>query len=318
MTQLIEREQCPFCAGAPGAVLYSIPYADAALHSYLEGFYNDGEGVEHALLDGGSYTVVECSKCEGLYQHEIPDDGLMIRLYDHWINPEAALRRRISNPLDYYASHNAEIMQLLAMLDKPPGQVRVLDFGAGWSEWALAAKGLGCQVEVAELARSRIAHAQSNGLKVVAYEEIESADYDLINAEQVLEHVAEPLVIMRHLLSGLAPHGILKVNVPDAPNMKQRLARADWSAPKGSRWSLNPLAPLEHINLFVPKTGSVMARLSGATVRKVPLALQLQCATYWRGGSRIFRNLAMPLYRNLFDRRNYFIFERTHDGAAAQ
>lgn len=307
---MIARETCPFCEGSAARSLYAIAYDAPAMQAYLEGFYASGEGVDHAVLDGCSYEVMECPDCAGIYQRHVPGEALMLELYDRWIDPAAPLKRKAGNPLSYYAATSGEIMQLLSLFGRPPGQLKVLDFGSGWNEWALAARGLGCEVTICELSATRIAHARAHGLPVIDYADIPGAAFDLINTEQVLEHVPDPLAIMRHLLSGLADGGMLKVSVPDCDNFKQRLARADWTAPKGAKLSLNPLAPLEHLNLFRPETLARMARLTGATMRKVPLFTQLRNATHWHGASRIARNLVMPFYRNFANRKNYFLFSR--------
>ena len=310
MTAMVPRHSCPFCEGTSAQKLYEIAYDAPEMRAYLESFYATGKGVDHSVLDGCSYAVMECPDCSGLYQHQVPGDALMLKLYDEWIDPEAPLKRKASNPLSYYASASAEIMQLLSMFGRPPGQVKVLDFGSGWNEWALAAQGLGCDVTVCELSETRIAHARAHGLPVIDYADIPGAGFDLVNTEQVLEHVPDPLVIMRHLLTGLADGGMLKVSVPDCDNFKERLKHADWTAPKGSKMSLNPLAPLEHLNLFRPETLEKMAKLSGAKTRKVPVTTQLRNSTHWHGASRIARNLVMPFYRNLAGRKNYALLTR--------
>ncbi|MCB2067836.1 MAG: class I SAM-dependent methyltransferase [Erythrobacter sp.] len=307
---MIPRDKCPFCEGTSARQLYEIAYDAPEMRAYLESFYASGEGVDHAVLAGCSYQVMECPACAGLYQHHVPGDALMLELYDKWIDPAAPLKRKAGNPLSYYASASAEIMQLLSLLGKPPGQVKVLDFGSGWNEWALAARGLGCEVTVCELSETRLAHARAHGLPVIDYAAIAGAGFDLINTEQVLEHVPDPLVIVRHLLGGLAQGGMLKISVPDCDDFKQRLKRADWTAPKGSKHSLNPLAPLEHLNLFRPETLATMARLAGARTRKVPVATQLRNATHWHGASRIARNLVMPFWRNFANRKNYTLLSR--------
>lgn len=307
---MIPRKACPFCEGTTSHRLYAIAYDAPEMRAYLEGFYASGRGVDHGVLDGCSYEVMECPDCSGIYQYQVPGDALMLKLYDEWIDPEAPLKRKANNPLSYYASASAEIMQLLTLIGKRPGQVKVLDFGSGWNEWALAAKGLGCEVTICELSETRIAHARANGLPVTSYASIPDAGFDLINTEQVLEHVPDPLVIMRHLLGGLATSGMLKVSVPDCDNFKHRLRRADWTAPKGSKMSLNPLAPLEHLNLFRPETLAKMAALSGAKTRRVPVTTQLRNTTHWHGTSRIVRNLVMPFYRNLAGKKNYALLQR--------
>lgn len=75
---------------------------------------------------------------------------------------------------------------------------------------------------------------------------------------------------MRYLKQGLRPKGLLKISVPTAHNIKRRLARMDWKAPKGTRLSLNLVAPPEHINFFRRKSLLLMAEAAGMEEVTIP------------------------------------------------
>jgi SAM-dependent methyltransferase len=94
-------------------------------------------------------------------------------------------------------------------------------------------------------------------------DEIPARRFDLINAEQVFEHLPEPLDTLRHLSRGLKPGGLLRIGVPNGTGLKQSLAAWDWTAPKGSARSLNAVAPLEHLNCFTRTSLLVLAETAG-------------------------------------------------------
>jgi SAM-dependent methyltransferase len=112
------------------------------------------------------------------------------------------------------------------------------------------AQAFGCQAYGTELSRVRLQAATMYGISVIAGDEIGNAFFDFVNAEQVIEHLAEPVATLKSLAASLAPDGLLKISVPDGTRIPELLRRPDWGAPKGSPDSLNAIAPLEHVNCF--------------------------------------------------------------------
>lgn len=293
-SHFFHRAHCPACGSGDRRELYSASYAEPPLSRFLERFYRPQGGFEPQYLEGARYRVAECGECALLYQVDIPDDFLKERLYDHWIDPEGARREhdRIRG-VDFYHRLAREVELAVRYFGRRPAELSFFDFGMGWGEWCFMARSFGCQVAGAELSPARLAFARANGIRLVTWDEIPAQRFDLINTEQVFEHVDAPLATLRHLVQGLAPDGLLKLSVPDAADVKRRLARADWSAPPGSRDDLNALAPLEHINCFAGESLERMAARAGLEpVRTLARAV--------RQGSKLdltARDLVRPAYR---------------------
>src|SRR5439155_15817049 len=108
-----------------------------------------------------------------------------------------------------------------------------------------------------ELDPRAAAHARAYGVKTRTRADLVADSFDFVNTEQVLEHLADPLETLADLRVGLRPDGLLKVSVPEGRGIEQRLRKPDWTAAKGSRSSLNAVAPLEHLNCF--DRGSLVA-----------------------------------------------------------
>lgn len=307
---LLERTCCPSCHATAVRELYRCAYAEPALQAYLTAAYRVvGHGIEYEYLDGATFILDECTNCELIYQRQIPDDGLMERLYEHWIDPQMTFARHQENDTLAYHSRDAqEIMQVMAFLGKSPHQLAFLDFGMGWGKWARMAKAFGCEAYGTELSPARIAYAQAHGIKVLTENELANHQFDFINTEQVFEHLPEPLVTLQHLKNALKPSGLLKISVPDGADLKRRLAVRDWSAPKGSKNSLNAVSPLEHINCFKRATLQKMAALAGLRTVQLPLTIQYAFATNWRLPKPFLKNVIMPLSRNVWQRGTYLFF----------
>lgn len=72
----------------------------------------------------------------------------------------------------------------------------------------------------------------------MSWEEIPQHQFDFINTEQVFEHIPKPLETLRYLKKALKTNGVLKISVPTANDIEQRLEIMDWKIPKrGSRKS---------------------------------------------------------------------------------
>jgi 2-polyprenyl-3-methyl-5-hydroxy-6-metoxy-1,4-benzoquinol methylase len=265
--------------------------------------------VEFEYLDGATYELCECGTCGLIFQKHIPNSALMERLYEIWIDPRKVFDQHLKEDgLEHYSHDAQEIMQILAFLDRAPASLSILDFGMGWGEWALMARAFGCDAYGAELSMERVRYAESNGLKIVSWEEIPRHRFDFINTEQVFEHIAEPLETLHYLKKALKHGGLIKISVPTANDITRRLKIMDWSADKGARNSLNPVAPLEHINFYRRRSLVNMARMTGLKEVLIPLGMYYRYLSIGKGLSTIAKNLLRPIYRNIFKRQNCLFF----------
>lgn len=302
-----QREKCPICHSSQFRLVHAAAFDQPPLRDYFK-HYDEIGGVEFDILQGADYRLCECAQCRGLFQQNIPNDALMARLYEHWIDPEKARERhRQQNHLDLYAHHAQEILQLIAYFRRRPAELAFFDFGMGWGQWLLMAKAFGCQTAGAELSEARINHAHANGLKTITWDEIPGQQFDFINTEQVFEHIPEPLETLRHLKKALKPGGLIKISVPDAEGIDRRLEIMDWQAPRKHRNSLNAVAPLEHINCYRRESFAVMAAQASMEEVALPLRLQYKYWFAWGKPARIAKNLVLPIYRNVLKTQNYVL-----------
>jgi 2-polyprenyl-3-methyl-5-hydroxy-6-metoxy-1,4-benzoquinol methylase len=300
------RKKCPACASSTFREIYKVSYKEFPLKDYLSRFYLPQGNIEFEYLDGATYILCECDVCSAIFQREVPQAALMERLYEHWIDPKVAFAHHQENDgIEYYAYCAQEIMQIISYFNEKPSQLSFFDFGMGWGKWALMAKAFGCESYGTELSKERIEYAKSNGIKVIDWDEIHQHRFDFINTEQVFEHIPDPLKTLRHLKMALKPHGVVKVSVPYANDIQRRLKVMDWQAPKGSANSLNPVAPLEHINYFRRSSLVKMAELAGMEEVYIPITNQYQYTTDWSGIKNIAKKIILPIYRNVLKRQNY-------------
>jgi len=267
----IARTACPCCESTRVRELRSLPYADEQMRRYLDAFYADVGQVDHVSLAGAVYTLMNCEDCGLVYQREVLDDFLSTKFYNEWLDPE-----RVYELYERHAGLQKQVLLArqvetsLRYFDAPPGTLKVLDFGMGWGRWCLFARAYGCETYGLEISPDQVAFAGKHGVGVLAFRDLGAHTFDLVNAEQVFEHLASPLETLRDLAGCLRPGGLLWLAVPNGADVRQRIERWDWNAPKDSAYSLNPVAPLEHVNCFNHDNLVGMAVRAGLSPVEVP------------------------------------------------
>lgn len=306
------REKCPVCGSKNTREIYSSSFLKPPIKDFLMSFYPPQGKIEFNYLKSAKYILKECANCETIFQKEIPDNFLMTKIYEEWINPQKAyLLSQKKDSLNKFINYAQEVIMLIKMFNKPPNELDFLDFGMGWGKWCRVVKSLGGNVFGTEISKSRINHAKSQGISVITLKEISKRKFDFINTEQVFEHVSEPLELLNYLKKSLKPSGIIKISVPDGKDIKKRLNIGDWSAPKSSKLSLNSVSPLEHINCFKRSSIVKMAHLAGLRRITIPISIQLSSSVNWVGLIPIIKNLLRPIYLNFYPSGTILFFTRS-------
>jgi len=267
----VARDICPACAREGGLEVYRQPYADESLRDYLAEFYGAQGTPDLSRLECQDFVLRRCGACGLIFQAEIPGPDFMVEIYEKWIDPRITLERREKQrSLGYFTHLSTEALRFLRLFDRPPAELVILDYSMGWGHWCRAASAFGCTVHGSEYSASRVAYAREHGATVVDADQLEAGRYDAINAEQVFEHLPDPRQTLQRLSVALAPHGWLRLAVPDGRDAMQLLRDPDWSAPRGTHRSMVSVAPLEHINCFGRESLEAMARDSGLHPASAP------------------------------------------------
>jgi hypothetical protein len=305
---VVERGQCPGCHHTAFTVLARESFESPVFGEFFAQQY-EGRANPEALA-GASYELVRCRHCGLGYQRTVPGPALLIEIYEHWIPQSEKERLYNQYSLDDFRYLDEQVQFLVQHFKTKPHEIRVFDFGLGWSEWAIMAKAFGCQVAGSELSPARLENARSNGIELVQWEDIPNRRFLYINAEQVFEHLLNPVETMKHLCSALEEGGILKIAVPDSRAALRSLERTRTFGGLTSAQRM-PVSPLEHVNCFEHDSLVEMAKNAGLRPLRPNLRLLYNSSSGWMSPRRSLRLLLRPIYRHWFPKTTFVYFVKT-------
>lgn len=187
-------------------------------------------------------------------------------LYSQWIEASSSLHKRESAGHAYFSRLSRSVKRLQHLFaSRAPRSVKVLDFGMGWGHWAVSALGAGFSCDGVEISRERRVWAKARGVRSFgSLRGLRRGEYDFVNADQVFEHLADPLGVLKDLVRVMAPGGYIRISVPNPMRELIQIRLGRWTPRKGA------FHPLEHLNAFGYRSISVLAKRAGL----VPVTLR--------------------------------------------
>ena len=184
------RRHCPVCGGPP------LPVAASWMHSYLR-----------------------CRRCHLVFVAELPRHEDLVASYRrvHESGYQVAHKRDWA-PWKQHKHHTLDALGLPRVVTS---RERALDLGCGEGRLLQVLLERGWRAEGLELNAALAEEAGSLGLQVSvgAAEDFEpSCLYSLITLNHLLEHLRDPLAVLRRLHGWLAPGGLLLVETPLSPD----------------------------------------------------------------------------------------------------
>jgi 2-polyprenyl-3-methyl-5-hydroxy-6-metoxy-1,4-benzoquinol methylase len=281
--ECIPRSHCPLC-GKQGESLYT------ALADWVFGV-------------PGSWGVRRCSVCDLAWQDPQPVPEDIPKLYGHYYThngiPETRLARlrrsayrwalaRRGWPVERPEGFLPWLLSLvpsvarsavLEVMNLPASQVgSLLDVGCGNGDFIARMKAFGWNVSGVEPDPVAATRARSLGVQVFAgtIADVPTANrYDVITLSHVIEHVADPITLLRECATRLRPKtGILVLTTPNIKSLGHRWFRSYWRGLEMPR----------HLVLFSPASLSHFVARSGLVVRSI------------RTETRLARMIFIPSY----------------------
>jgi hypothetical protein len=304
---LFRRSCCPCCESTDHEVIVKESYENAALRDFLVRHYEGRANT--AVLTDCWYELVRCRDCGFAYQQTVPRDSLLEEVYEEWIPPSERDRLHRERDLDDYRYLSEQVQFLIQHLGRRPFEIRVLDFGMGWAEWASMARAFGCQVAGSELSEHRVRHAQSVGIEVVTSNDLNHRRFHFINTEQVFEHLIQPLSTLKHLANALERGGVIRISVPNArAALRTAMRRRSFTGLQPKH--VMPLQPLEHVNCFDHQSLVALGRHAGLQLIRPSLQHVYNSSSGWFRMKGAVHLALRPIYRHIFPKSTVAYFGR--------
>jgi len=206
------------------------------------------------------YRVVECQECGLVYvtpRRDAPDLRAMY-LEDYWCSPAAKDFGYTNYLRDAELYRRTYRRRFAAIRRHFPRPGRVLDVGCAAGYFLSIAKENGWEctgVEVsqrmAEFARERYALDVKVGTLLES--KLPDARFDLVTFWDVVEHLPDPIAVLREARRLLAPGGLILI---ETQNVASRFAR--WMGPKWHHYK-----HAEHLFHFDPATARALLEKAG-------------------------------------------------------
>jgi SAM-dependent methyltransferase len=177
------------------------------------------------------YDVMRCSSCGGEFLDPQPTDEVLSSIYtaDYFFLRDSA--EDVARYESLKARSALKSLKLLAQKKSPPGDL--FEIGCGTGGFLVQAERLGFRVSgidvsesAAQTATSRIAGTVSAGM--LDDVDIPDGAFDVVAANDVIEHVRDPIAFASRIRRLLRPGGAFLIVTPSLHSWSRRLMGRKW------------------------------------------------------------------------------------------
>lgn len=135
----------------------------------------------------------------------------------------------------------------------------LLEVGCGQGQFLERARALGWRVQGVEILAPVAARARERGLEVfhgtLEEAELAPASFDVVVMREVIEHVVDPVALLKAVARVLRPGGVAALGTGNAASWAARL--------RGARWPYYRFGGHLHIRFYSPPAAAALARAAG-------------------------------------------------------
>lgn len=246
----IDRQVCPVCQSQKREILFSAKHDSPGFIDFIKYEAYFGKAFYDAYNNGPArdllFEIAECSNCHFYYLTEVLNDEGMGLLYNEWLDKEMLKEHYKKLPYSPYQEHMLGLLKKRYLNVQQP---KLMDFGAGYGVFCGMSVKKGFETYAFDLSNDKNDYMDSMGVTIINNLKNYKKFFHVIWVNQVFEHVADPLSIVKELRESLADDGLIYLAVPDCTNLKPILKEKGLS-PELFRL----LCPHQHVNAFTNST----------------------------------------------------------------
>ncbi len=219
-----EVNKCPLCGSSERKKLY-------------DSNINDFDTKDFKITDsqyGKHWTFFKCKSCGFVYSNPTPTKELLEKIYSSIEDPDYDSEEE---------GRSDNFKRILKRIKKIKNSGTLLDVGAATGIFMKLAKERGFEVEGIEPSLWAAKKAEEKyGFKIhnTTFENFETdKKYDIITMLDLIEHVENPLEILKKANSLLNKNGLLVLVTPDIDSLLRKITGSRW-------WHFRP----PHVNFF--------------------------------------------------------------------
>jgi 2-polyprenyl-3-methyl-5-hydroxy-6-metoxy-1,4-benzoquinol methylase len=159
-----------------------------------------------------------------------------------------------------------DIHHIANILSKDNSAIRILDVGCSNGSFVFIANSLGLQAEGVDPSEKAVNDGIKRGLKLhlgvlndIAFD---SDSFDAITLHEVIEHVSDPIALLKECARILRPNGVLLVGTGNTDSWTRQVQKSKWDFFDMKKHG-------GHISFFSPKSLNILASRTGFSVVKV-------------------------------------------------
>jgi len=212
------------------------------------------------------HDILECRACGFRHAVPLPEPTALEQAYreNYYAEEKPTFLNHASEDQAWAELAQTDRLEIFERL-LGPSRHRLLDIGSGPGFFLKTAQSRAWDVTGIEPSRQAAAHARGLGVNVVeGFFNADSAPtlgrFDVVHMNNVLEHIPDPIMLVRLARNLLEPGGIICINVPNDFSPFQLAASA---AQNTREWWL---APPHHLNYFDFGSLTALVERLGMTV----------------------------------------------------
>ncbi|MCL4692704.1 MAG: methyltransferase domain-containing protein [Candidatus Hydrogenedentes bacterium] len=259
--EFVERTHCINCGSTHLTDIASGRIGDNPLRSFLE---SDPWGESPMpYIENAEWAYARCEDCQQTFHRRILAPAWVQKHYTDWVSHEAMQQFSAdqNTPEGQFQRARENAMHVLRIEKLTRGirggdAVRVLDFGCGYGDFLAVCDCFGFEASGIDFSPDRRREGRVEILPdMVALKATARAEkgFHAATLFQVLEHVTEPLNILKSVGELVLPGGLLVLETPDCTGVTGIQTLSDY----------RNIHPLDHINGFVPATLCSIAQRAG-------------------------------------------------------